>query len=177
MEYVDVVDSVGKFTGKRELKSAVHQDGSWHMTVHIWCVNDRYEVLMQRRAPTKEKYANFWDISVAGHVSSGESPRESAVRELLEEIGVTAVPDDLLYIGTVEQRYTSSDARYVDNELCEVYFLPLLREIDTFVIQKEELTELKWVPLAELGTWITEGRADLVPLAREYALLKEKFSK
>src|ERR1700674_3932279 len=81
MEYVDLLDSSGRPTGRRKPKSEVHRDGDWHGAAHVWILNTEGQILIQRRSPTKENWPNLWDVSVAGHVSAGEGPVETAIRE------------------------------------------------------------------------------------------------
>jgi 8-oxo-dGTP pyrophosphatase MutT (NUDIX family) len=50
-------------------------------------------------AKDKDSYPGLWDISAGGHNDSGETPLESAVREMKEEIGLEVNPGQLEYIG------------------------------------------------------------------------------
>jgi isopentenyldiphosphate isomerase len=45
-------------------------------------------VLWQLRGPYKDSAPNAWDHACSGHVAAGESVRESALRELAEELGI-----------------------------------------------------------------------------------------
>jgi isopentenyl-diphosphate delta-isomerase len=107
MEYVDVLDSSGRLVGRRKPKSEVHRDGDWHGAAHIWILNTKGQILIRRRSPTKENWPNFWDVSVAGHISAGERPVEAALREAREELGVTLVPGECRFLFTIpEQGHT-----------------------------------------------------------------------
>ncbi|MDE2361742.1 MAG: NUDIX domain-containing protein [Hyphomicrobiales bacterium] len=73
--------------------------------------NDRLFVM--RRANTGYRDGE-WAMP-AGHVESGETPPEAALRELQEETGVTAKPEDLDCIHTLYRQCGASGARaYVD---------------------------------------------------------------
>ena len=52
-EYLDILDEQGNKTGKTKLRSEVHHDGDWHKSVHIWILNSKGDVLLQRRSLTK----------------------------------------------------------------------------------------------------------------------------
>ena len=56
MEYFDVLTPDGGRTGQVKERSAVHRDGDWHGTAHIWLVrrqNGRLQVLLQKRSRKK----------------------------------------------------------------------------------------------------------------------------
>ena len=48
-EYFDILDENGKKTGKTKLRKEVHKDGDWHKAVHVWIINDKNEILLQRK--------------------------------------------------------------------------------------------------------------------------------
>ena len=51
------------------------------------------EILFQQRSP-KVKNGGLWDVSAGGHINNNERVVDAAVRELYEEIGAKARPDD-----------------------------------------------------------------------------------
>jgi 8-oxo-dGTP pyrophosphatase MutT (NUDIX family) len=106
-EYFDLLDpSTGLKTGHNELRSTVHKNGLHHACIHLWIfdifkntildseeanigdVTTEVKVLLQRRSKAKESYPYFFDISSAGHLSSGENDFVCLTRELYEELGV-----------------------------------------------------------------------------------------
>lgn len=62
--------------------------------VFIILRNEAGEILLQQRANTGY-LDGYYDFTCSGHVDEGESIHEAAIRELTEEIGVTADPADL----------------------------------------------------------------------------------
>lgn len=176
MEYLDVVNKSGERLGLQKLKADVHRDGDWHKTVHVWCLNDEGEVLIQRRAADKVNFPNFWDISVAGHIDSGETAIEAALREVYEEIGANIKEGNLRYLATVPQQFVLRDGAYVDNELCVIYLLTFNRRIAELTMQEEEVAELKWISLTELKKWVEEKREDLFPHDEEYKLVFKELA-
>ena len=97
-EILDIWDENGTPTGKCCTKDDAHLKGLFHPTVHIWFYNSTPALLMQKRCPHKQTFPNLWDVSVAGHVSSGETILEGALREVKEEIGLNIQEIDLLPI-------------------------------------------------------------------------------
>lgn len=64
------------------------------MAVFVALRNEQGEILLQQRANTG--YLNgYWDFAASGHVEHGESIHQTAIRELLEEVGVSAREEDL----------------------------------------------------------------------------------
>lgn len=59
-------------------------------------MNDKKELLLQKRSATKKSHPNFWDISGVGHIRAGETVIEGAIRELKEELGVEVKEEGLL---------------------------------------------------------------------------------
>ncbi len=66
----------------------VHQNRYLHRAVHILVFTSCGELLIQKRAPDKDRYPGYWDVSVGSHVHVGESYESAAQRELLEELGI-----------------------------------------------------------------------------------------
>lgn len=88
MEFLDVLDENGIRTGESLSRDEIHKRGLWHRAIVVAIVNDKNEVLMQQRSANKEKNANLWDISVAGHLSSGQDSLMAAAREINEEVSI-----------------------------------------------------------------------------------------
>ena len=94
MEYLDIRTENGELTGEIKERTQVHTDGDIHGTSHVWLVRytdknkQKFDILLQKRAATKDAYAGCYDISSAGHIPAGQDYLESAVRELEEHYGV-----------------------------------------------------------------------------------------
>src|ERR1700730_13316269 len=95
MELIDVLTPDGEPTGIRKPKALIHRDGDWHRAAHIWIATNDGRILLQRLSLQKENHPGLWDVSAAGHVSSGESVVDSAVREAEEELGLRIDPSEL----------------------------------------------------------------------------------
>ena len=92
MEWLDVLDENGNYTGKSEERQVVHNDGLWHIHVGVWIMNKKGELLFQKRSMEKKVNPGKWSRT-GGHVDSGETPLEAIQRETYEEIGVK-IPTD-----------------------------------------------------------------------------------
>jgi isopentenyl-diphosphate delta-isomerase len=173
MEYVDVLDSSGRPMGRTKPKSAVHRDGDWHGAAHLWILNTKGQILIQRRSPTKENWPNLWDVSVAGHLSSGEEPVEAAIREAKEVLGITLDPSECRYLFTIAKQITLNKGNYVDNEYHHVFLVEEDLEVGDLKFSDGEVSEVKFVTLRELQNNLTADPSGFVPHQEEYRKLFE----
>ena len=100
-ERLEVFTADGRPTGVAKDRAAVHEDGDWHLAFFCWLVRAGAagpELVLQRRAATKDVWPGRWDASAAGHVRFGETEREAA-REIEEELGVPLTLDGLVPLG------------------------------------------------------------------------------
>ena len=87
-ELIDILDENGIKTGQVLPRSEVHKKGLWHRAIVVAIINEKNEILIQQRSKKKEKNAGMWDISAAGHISSGQDSLSAATREINEEVSV-----------------------------------------------------------------------------------------
>ncbi|MBI5606718.1 MAG: NUDIX domain-containing protein [Deltaproteobacteria bacterium] len=86
-ETLEVVDENNQVIGTAS-RWEIHQKALRHRSVHIFIFNSRGDLYLQKRSPDKDQYPEHWDSSAAGHTDPGESPLETAQRELMEELGL-----------------------------------------------------------------------------------------
>jgi isopentenyldiphosphate isomerase len=170
-EQLDILDTRGTPTGRVETRARAHREGLWHRTVHVWVSNGRGEVLLQKRASDKETWPGRWDISAAGHIEAGGGSRAAAVREVAEELGIAIDAGELRHIATLRRqtRYETPPIR--DNEVTDVYLVERDLPVESFRIQTEELSAVRWVSMDELARRVAEGDPSLVPHGEEYRRL------
>ncbi|MBT8284798.1 MAG: NUDIX domain-containing protein [Flavobacteriaceae bacterium] len=145
-EWVDVLDSDGRYTGQKILKSEAHKKGLFHPTVHIWFYSEKGEILLQQRAEIKKTFPLFWDVSVAGHVAAGETIEKSAIREVREEIGLDITDKELVPVGvfkSIQQHHSD----LLDCEFHHTFICLLIPPLDALEKQKEEVEALQLMPL------------------------------
>ena len=73
----------------RTPRGEVHARKLWHRAVHVFLVNERGELFVQKRSAGKDSFPGRYDSSASGHLNSGEDYDACAVRELREELDVT----------------------------------------------------------------------------------------
>ncbi len=167
IELIDVLTPEGLPTGIVKPKPDVHRDGDWHRAAHVWIIGSDGRVLLQRRALAKQTWPGLWDVSVAGHVSAGETAIDAAIRETLEEIGLVITPAELTHMATLRFHCALRDG-YVENELHDVFILR--RDVDSgsLVLDPLEVAEVRLVRFEDLESY------ERVPLGQEYDLLRQE---
>ena len=85
------------------------------------------------------------DISSAGHLSAGDDSLTGALRELKEELNLDINPEDLHFIKTLK-RTSKYTATFINNEFDDLYILRTNKKIDDMKFQKEEISEIMYVP-------------------------------
>jgi isopentenyldiphosphate isomerase len=168
-EHVDILDDSGQPTGRIAAKSEAHQKGWFHPTVHIWFYSSRGQVLLQQRAPSKDTFPNLWDVSVAGHMHTGETPEEAALREVREEIGLEMQADALEFIGRYKSEH-AHDGGVMDREFHHCFVARLNIPFDTLKAETSEVARLQLVSLLRFAeeVWGLANTAKYVPHGAEY---------
>ena len=150
MELLDVVDEQGMPTGAVVPREKAHAEGIRHRTSHVWLARKRegkIEILLQKRCETKDSWPGCYDISSAGHIPAGVDFIPSALRELREELGVEAAPEELIFCGN---RHICADGDFHgrpfhDRQYSRVF--ALWRDQAEFRLQKEEIDSVRWMEL------------------------------
>ena len=154
MEYFDIVDINGMPTGETVSRDEAHDKGIPHRTVHTWVVKKEgtgCKILLQKRSAEKDSFPGMYDTSSAGHISAGDEPLESAIRELGEELGIGAAKDDLSFAGKFHFTYEVEfrGKMFRDDQVAFVYVFDKPVDINTLTLQTEEVEEVKWFDLEE----------------------------
>lgn len=164
MELLDLRREDGSLAGKVQERSVAHASGSLHGTAHVWAVRparkeeappggrQSFEVLLQKRSAAKDSYPGCYDISAAGHLPAGSGFLESALRELEEELGIQAKPQDLeeafLHLGYAESTFHGKPFKNAEVSAVYVYREPV--EIESLKFQQEEVESVCWMGYEDL---------------------------
>lgn len=155
IEYIDVLDENGVPTGEVATRQEVYKLGLWHRVVLIAVVSKEKKVLLQQRQDNKKIYPGMWDISVGGHVDSGETSILASIREIGEEIGIPITPTISIKSFQYMLSYRFSNIfenGMIDNQFDDFFIVELDSFSDEIKIefQKDEVKAVKWVSLQEL---------------------------
>ena len=168
-ELVDVINpETGKKTGEIITKKEAHQKGIWHSSIHIWLISkDHKKILLQKRCPEKNLFPNMWDISVGGHISSGEEPIIADKRELSEELGLNPEEYNFIYQTTLKEKFVDHDI--LSNEIVYVYLINTDLDLNKLTLQKEEVSEVKWYIKQELQSLNKDQK--VIPHLEEFYII------
>ena len=163
MEFFDIVNENGQPTGKTVSREEAHRDGILHRTAHVWVIRrngDRLEGLLQKRSAEKDSFPGMYDTSSAGHIPAGDEPLQSAIRELSEELGITAKDSELHFAGDFRIRYEREfhGKMFRDNEFSSVYVYREPVGMDSLRLQESEVSEVRWFLLSEVQSEIRRSR-------------------
>ena len=88
-EEVTVFDGAGRVVGSAP-RTQVYAEGLWHGSAGVLVRStDGLRVYVHRRTPTKSVFASMHDCLAGGVIDPGETPLQTATRELGEELGIT----------------------------------------------------------------------------------------
>jgi isopentenyldiphosphate isomerase len=85
MEMIDVVNDNDEIIGVASKKD-IYDKLLTHRISHVLIFDDEGRMLLQLRGNVKFPY--HWSTSVGGHIKSGETCEDAALREMKEEAGV-----------------------------------------------------------------------------------------
>lgn len=140
LEQIETFHSDGVFLAIRSRKE-VHQLGLWHRGVHVFLFDKQGRLLVQKRGPGCDTFANAYDCSMSEHLSVGESFKHAAVRGCREELGVTDIPFEKLIAYKMAYGPT-------DNMICELYSGSV--ETNLIHFNKDEVASIDFIFIEDL---------------------------
>lgn len=106
-EWNDIYDADRHRTGRVHLRGTPWNPGEYGLVVCVWVYDGRGRLLLTRRAPEKS-FAGTWENS-GGAAKAGETSRQAISRELFEETGIRAEPEEFELLCSDRDRNTIYD--------------------------------------------------------------------
>ena len=196
-EKVDILDALGRKTGRVAWKSEAHRLGLWHRCFHCWIVAPEEPaggpyLFVQRRASEKDTWPDKLDVTAAGHLGTGEEALDG-LREVEEELGLEVAPGELVPLGT--RRAEKEIPAGLDREFQEVFLLVRSLSPEDLQLGKEEVAAVVRLRLEDIEAlyegalipaedWaggerrsVAVGLADFIPDEDEYLLRVARASR
>lgn len=146
MELWDVYNQCMQKTGRTHERGVPLPEGDYHLIVHIYPVNSKGEILIQKRAECVKTKAGIW-AATGGSVIAGENFFEGCRRELKEELGINATEENTRLISIMQR----------PNRFRAVWLVHSEAAISELTLQKEEVSDARWVTPDEIREMVKAG--------------------
>ena len=161
MEKRDLFDASGKNLGTPIVRGDPMPEGTFVLSVSIFTVNDKDEILLTLRAPEKPNFPNVWEIT-AGGALAGESGVEAALRELREETGIKAKKEELQLLRVIRE----------PTAFVECYLYRTNIPVSAVVLQEKETVAARFTSLRRFEELMhTDSIAQ--PVAFRYGVVRD----
>lgn len=145
-EWNDVYDENRVRTGKLHKRGTPWEKGEYGFVVCVWVYDGRGRILLTRRAPEKS-YAGTWENS-GGAVKAGEESLPAICRELFEETGIRAEPEEFELLETGRDGCTHYD----------FYDICRRTPLEEIVLLPGETDDALWVTHEQIHELIRRGK-------------------
>ena len=142
VEYNDIYDADRKLTGRIHRRGSPWRKGEYGLVVCVWVYDGKGKLLLTRRAPEKTA-AGTWENS-GGAVKAGEDSLSAIVRELREETGIRAEPEEFELLDACTDRGTHYDHYCLHRDSGKVQV----------VLQPGETDGVQWATFAQVHEMI-----------------------
>ena len=141
-EYNDIYDADRNLSGRIHRRGSSWHKGEYGLVVCVWVYDGKGKVLLTRRAPEKTA-AGTWENS-GGAVKAGEDSLTAIVRELYEETGIQAEPEEFELLDACTDRSTHYDHYCLRRDSSKV----------KVVLQPGETDGAQWVTFEQIHEMI-----------------------
>jgi isopentenyl-diphosphate delta-isomerase len=125
-------------------KMKAHIDGTLHLAISIFLINEKREILLQKRSLNKYHSGGLWANTCCSHPLFGESLEVCAHRRLEEELGIKT---ELKPINEIDYKCNVGDLIEYERVTWFKGFLHSNKKIN---FNKDEVMDLRWVSLKDL---------------------------
>ena len=125
-------------------KAEVHRRGLKHRAISVLVRNHAGDMLLHRRNVEKYHSGGLWANACCSHPRPGEAAEDAARRRLAEEMGIRCGVTPLF----VAQYRAAVSNGYIEDEVVRVFGSTYEGPISP---DPAEVSEWKWLPLAELA--------------------------
>jgi len=125
-------------------KLEAHQKGVLHRAFSVFIFNNKYELLLQKRATSKYHSGGLWTNTCCSHPREDEDILDAANRRLIEEMGIET---------TLRKVYEFTYKAELDNDLIEHEFDHVFYGVynEDPSINTHEADDFKWIDMDSLN--------------------------
>lgn len=164
MEFNDVYDEHRQLTGRRHLRGHRWAPGEYGLVVCVWVYDGNGKILLTRRAPEKS-FPGTWENS-GGAAQAGEDSLTAIRRELWEETGILAQPEEFELLDSTRDKVNFYDHYCLKRAvpLSEIRLLP------------GETDGVQWADFQQIHALIRSGQiCDII--AQQFLSLEAELAK
>jgi isopentenyl-diphosphate delta-isomerase len=164
---IPIVDEQDEIIGYKERKEAVREDIRRIVGLNVF--NEKGEVLIAKRQPTKAIDPDLWGPSVAGTVDEGYDYDDTVIKEAEEEIGLRNIKPIFLK----KTFYETTGAR----RFSSFYYVTINSAEHNLMLQEDEVAEIRWISVSDLENWFKEKPEDFIAsFSRTMENIKEIYA-
>lgn len=119
IELLDIINEDDHVLGAKD-RNEVHALGLLHREIHVWLFDENKNVYFKKRGVGKSS-AGLLDATIGGHVDSGESYIEAAIRESKEETSIVVLENNLILLKKFKETSRNESKGTINNFLRAVY--------------------------------------------------------
>ena len=157
-ELNDVYDEHRSPTGRVHRRGTAWKPGEYGLVVCVWVYDGHGHLLLTRRAKGKS-FAGTWENS-GGAVQAGETSRQAVARELFEETGIRAKPEEFELLLSDQEKNTFYDH----------YCLKRRVGLADIVLLPSETDDVMWASFGKVRWMIRVGKICRI-IGRQYLRL------
>ena len=150
LEWNDIYNVNRQPTGRLHRRGTPWEAGEYGLVVCVWVYDGAGNILLTRRA-TGKSFSGTWENS-GGAAKAGETSLQAINRELYEETGISAKPEEFELIDSGCDRNTHFD----------YYTLIRNTPLEEIKLLPGETDDAKWVTFAEIHKLIRENRIERI---------------
>ncbi len=176
---IDVLNEQGQETGEQKDFSAIHRDGDWHKSFHLWIIKDQNYVLLQRRSEYKDLEPQRLSASMTSHFLAGETLLH-LIDKVEQKLGLKLELKELTYFETNKVKISYPNA--IDHEFQEVYLTFCNKPLSSYYLNYKEVEVLYELPinkaleLYHLGSYTAAAGFDAYQRENNAVLIKDDLS-
>jgi len=149
-ELWDILDENGDKTGRLHERGKPMQQGDYHLVVQIWIMNSKGNFLISKRSPSTTGWAGMWQTT-GGSAVAGDDSLTTALKETVEEIGITLDPKN----GQLFKHYKTPHTK--DNTFYDVWLFRQDVDISTIALQPDETCDAMWASKETIKQMVIEN--------------------
>jgi isopentenyldiphosphate isomerase len=159
-EILDIVNEDDQVIGQMKRSQIYSQGLCCFRVVNAFVINSLSKLWIPRRSAKKIIFPLYLDVSMGGHVESGESYEDALQRELKEELNLELKNVDVRLLGYLRPH------QYHVSAFMKVYEI---KSDDNPDYNKNDFVESFWLEPNDLIIWLNNGepaKSDLIKLVQ-----------